>query len=77
MATKIYVGNLPDTATGDLLRALFEGFGEVEDAVVVREPATPSPHGLVTMRDSAVAKTAAAHVHGIDMDGHSLTARVE
>ena len=36
MATKLYVGNLPDSTKDKDLRELFQAFGEVEEVAVLR-----------------------------------------
>lgn len=36
MSTKLYVGNLPDSAKDKDLRELFQAFGEVDEVAVLR-----------------------------------------
>ena len=48
---KLYIGNLPFSASEDDLRDAFEAFGEVEDVAVVMDRETGRPRGFafVTM----------------------------
>jgi RNA recognition motif-containing protein len=70
---KIYVGNLPWSATEDDLRDLFSPFGTVHSAAVVmdRETGRSRGFGFVEMDDADAAK-AIAGVNGRDMGGRSL-----
>jgi cold-inducible RNA-binding protein len=45
MATRIYVGNLPYSATNDQLAELFSQYGEVAEATVVMDRGTGAPSG--------------------------------
>ena len=55
MSKRIYVGNLPFSATEDEVRALFEGFGEVISVSLIndRETGRPRGFGFVEMSDGA------------------------
>ena len=60
MAQKLYVGNLPFTATDDQLRELFAQHGTVESAQVVMDRATGQPRGFAFVEmDNADAAIAA------------------
>jgi len=70
---KLYVGNLPFTATEDALRQLFARHGTVNSVAVImdRETGRPRGFGFVEMDDSAA--VAAMHaLDGYEMDGRRL-----
>ena len=71
---KIYVGNLPWSATDASLREAFSAFGEVTSASVVtdRETGRSRGFGFVEM-DPSNADSAIAALDQQDMDGRSLT----
>lgn len=70
---KIYVGNLPFTATEDQLRQLFAEHGTVESAAVITDRNTGQPRGFgfVEMSTSDADKAIKA-LNGQDMGGRSL-----
>jgi RNA recognition motif-containing protein len=69
--TKIYVGNLPFTATEDEVRTLFAGHGTVETVALPTDRDTGRPRGFafVQMSSSDAAKAIGA------LNGHSLGGR--
>ena len=71
--TKIYVGNLPFTATEDQVRTLFGTHGAVTSVAlpVDRESGRPRGFGFVEMA-SAEAATAIGALNGHSMDGRQL-----
>ncbi|MCP4900565.1 MAG: RNA-binding protein [bacterium] len=71
---KIYVGNLPYSATEEQLREKFGEHGEVEEVALPtdRETGRPRGFGFVTMNDDEAAKAAIAAVNGFEMDGRQL-----
>ena len=73
MAKKLYVGNLPFSATEDEIRELFGQHGEVESVELLtdRETGRPRGFGFVQMADSA-ADAAMAALNGKDMGGRPL-----
>ena len=70
---KIYVGNLPWTATDAELRDLFSGIGTVHSAAVVsdRETGRSRGFGFVEM-DEGDAEKAISELNGRDMGGRAL-----
>ena len=74
MSKKLYVGNLPFTATEDEVRELFEQHGAVEacELVMDRDTGRPRGFGFVTMEESA-AEAAIEALNGTSMGGRSLT----
>ena len=71
--TKIYVGNLPFTATEDGVRTLFATHGAVTSVALPtdRETGRPRGFGFIEMA-SADAATAIAALNGHSMEGRSL-----
>lgn len=57
---RIYVGNLPYSTTEEALRAEFEVYGRVDDAVVIRDSETGRSRGFgfVEMGDNSEAQRA-------------------
>lgn len=70
---KIYVGNLPFTATDDQLRELFTQHGAVESVNLItdRETGRLRGFGFVEMA-AADAETAISALNGTSMGGRSL-----
>jgi RNA recognition motif-containing protein len=71
--TKLYVGNLPFTATEDSVRALFEPHGTVEklNLITDRETGRPRGFGFVEMASADAARAMQA-LHGKDFGGREL-----
>jgi RNA recognition motif-containing protein len=70
---KLYVGNLPFTATESQVRSLFEKHGDVSSVALImdRETGRPRGFGFVEIEDSAMAKAMQA-LNGHEMDGRAL-----
>lgn len=75
MAKKLFVGNLPYTATGDELKNHFSAAGEVASATVITDKFSgrSKGFGFVEMADDAAATKAIEMFNGKDMDGRALT----
>jgi len=71
--TKLYVGNLPFTATEDAVRNLFAPHGTVETLALIndRDTGRPRGFGFVEM-SSADASRAMQALNGKDFDGRAL-----
>ena len=71
---KLYVGNLPFTATEDAIRQLFAPHGTVHSVNLImdRETNRPRGFGFVEMDDSAAAAAIKA-LDGYAMDGRNLS----
>lgn len=71
--TKLYVGNLPFTATEESVRALFATHGVVEKVSLItdRETSRPRGFGFVEM-SNADASRATQALNGADFDGRVL-----
>jgi RNA recognition motif-containing protein len=71
--TKLYVGNLPFTATEESVRNLFTPHGTVESLALIndRDTGRPRGFGFVEM-SSADASRAMQALNGADFGGRSL-----
>lgn len=74
METKLYVGNLPYTATEEELQAMFASAGPVKTVTVVRDRDTGRSRGFafVEMETQADAQKAISMVNGKDLGGRAL-----
>lgn len=71
--TKLYVGNLPFTATEDSVRELFASHGTVEKVALIsdRDTGRPRGFGFVEMSNADAARAMQA-LNGTDFGGRSL-----
>ena len=70
---KLFVGNLPFTATDDAVRALFSQHGTVEKVALINDRDTGRPRGFGFVEMSnADASRAMQALNGADFDGRSL-----
>jgi RNA recognition motif-containing protein len=71
--TKLYVGNLPFTATDEAVNALFSKHGTVEKVSLItdRDTGRPRGFGFVEM-SNADASRAMQALNGTDFEGRSL-----
>jgi RNA recognition motif-containing protein len=71
--TKIYVGNLPFSATEESLRALFAAHGTVEkiNLITDRDTGKPRGFGFVEMSNSDASRAMQA-LNGQDFEGRAL-----
>jgi RNA recognition motif-containing protein len=74
LSKKLYVGNLPFSATESDLRSLFQPHGEVESVNVIMDRETGRARGFafVEMQDASDAANAIRALDGADMGGRSL-----
>jgi cold-inducible RNA-binding protein len=74
MGNKIYVGNLPFSATSENLNELFAKFGTVDSAKIVmdRDTGRSKGFGFVEMSSADEAAAAIEKLNGSDMGGRSL-----
>jgi len=75
MAQRIFVGNLPFSATEAQLQQLFGQHGEVTSAEIVKDKFTDRSRGFgfVQMATPEAATAAIAALNGYQMDGRPLT----
>ena len=71
---KLYVGNLPFSATEDELRDLFGQHGSVESVNVIMDRETGRSRGFafVEMADASTAQAAKEALDGTDLGGRAL-----
>ena len=74
MATRIYVGNLPYSATNDQLSQLFSAFGEVTEATIImdRDTGQTKGFGFVQMAQDEAARSAIAQLDGTTVDHRAI-----
>jgi RNA recognition motif-containing protein len=71
--TKLYVGNLPFTATEEAVRSLFSPHGTVEKLSLISDRDTGRPRGFAFVEmSSADASRAMQALNGTDFDGRAL-----
>jgi len=72
MSTKIYVGNLPFSATEDQLQQMFAAHGAVESVSVITDRETGRPRGFAFVEMSSGASEAIQSLNEKVMDGRTL-----
>jgi cold-inducible RNA-binding protein len=72
---KLYVGNLPYTATDNEIRALFEQVGEIAEVTVImdRETGRSKGFGFVEMATEEGAQEAIRKFNGYQLNNRPLT----
>ncbi len=75
MGKKLYVGNLPFSATDASLQQTFAACGTVESAKVItdRDTGRSKGFGFVEMSSEAEAQAAISKLNGTDCEGRPLT----
>ena len=75
MGKRLYVGNLPFSATDDSLMQMFQQAGQVESARVVtdRDTGRNKGFGFVEMSTEQEAADAITKFNGTDFEGRTLT----
>ena len=76
MSKKIYVGNLPFSASDDEIRTLFGEFGTVETVNLITDRDSGRPRGFGFVEMSSGADEAIQALHQKEMDGRSLNVNV-
>ena len=74
MGRRLYVGNLPYSATEDQLTELFSRAGKVDSVRVMRDMATGRARGFafVEMQTDEAAQTAIQRLNDTDLDGRKI-----
>ena len=74
MGKKLYVGNLPFSATEEDLRELFETHGAIESVSVITDRETGRARGFafVEFEEASSADAAVQALDGKDMDGRAI-----
>lgn len=78
MATNLFVGKLSYNSTDDTLRALFEQFGVVNSAQVIKDRDSGQSKGFafVEMDDDEAAKKAIEALDGKEFEGRMIVVNV-
>jgi len=74
MGNKVYVGNLPFSVDDNSLKELFASYGEVSEAVVIKDRISrrSKGFGFVTFADEASAQKAIQEMNGKEVDGREI-----
>jgi RNA recognition motif-containing protein len=74
MGKKLYVGNLPFSATEDSLKEAFLQFGAVESVTIItdRDTGQSRGFGFLELASQQEAANAITKMNGSDMDGRTL-----
>lgn len=74
MSTKVYVGNLSFNTTDNELKELFAPYGEVAEAVVIKDKYSgrSKGFGFVTFNDDAAAQKAISEMDGKEVQGRAI-----
>ena len=72
---KLYVGNLPWSIDDNALKELFTSYGDVEEAVLIKDKFSgrSKGFGFVTFTDDAAAQKAIEEMNEKDIEGRPLT----
>lgn len=75
---KLYVGNLPWSVTSESLHSLFAPFGEITEAIVIRDRMSgrSKGFGFVTFATEEDAQKAVEAMHEKDMEGRAIVVNV-
>lgn len=75
MGKKLYVGNLPFSATDQTLTELFSPFGTVESSKVItdRDSGRSKGFGFVEMSTEEEAQAAISKLNGTEYEGRAMT----
>ena len=75
MGKKLYVGNLPFSATESSLNEAFSQCGQVDSAKIItdRDTGRSKGFGFVEMSSDAEAAQAISRFNGADFDGRTMT----
>ena len=72
MSKRIYVGNLPFSATEEQITTMFSAYGEVEGVNLITDRETGRPRGFGFVEMSGGVEEAIEALHQKDMDGREI-----
>ena len=77
MGNKVFVGNLPFSATDDKLKEMFSAYGEVTEAVIIKNKFSgrSKGFGFVTFAKEEDAKKAIAELNEKEVEGRKMTVK--
>jgi RNA recognition motif-containing protein len=75
MSSRLFVGNLPWSATEEQIQEVFAGAGEVSSVEIKtdRETGRAKGYGFVQMASDEAAQDAIAKLNGYELEGRKLT----
>jgi RNA recognition motif-containing protein len=75
VSNKLFVGSLPWQIEDDGLKTVFEKYGEVISAKVIKDRQTNKPRGFgfVEMKETEDAKKAIEALNGSELNGRKIT----
>lgn len=78
MSKRLYIGNLPFSATEDVLRTTFEQCGKVESVSIAmdRQSGRSRGFGFVEMSQESEAQAVIEKFNGADYEGRTLTVNI-
>lgn len=78
METKLYVGNLPYSATEESLNELFSETGEVTSVTLIkdRETGRPKGFGFIEMKDQEAVEAAIKRFNGSMLEDRALKVNI-
>ncbi len=71
MAQKLYIGNLPFSATEESIRALFEPIGQVVSVTLIKDTHSGRPRGFGFL-EMENAEQAVADLNGREVEGRAM-----
>ncbi|MDP1695640.1 MAG: RNA-binding protein [archaeon] len=77
MGNKIFVGNLPFSATDDKLKELFSQFGDITEAVIIKNKFSgrSKGFGFITFSSEADAQKAVTEMNEKEIEGRKITVK--
>lgn len=72
MSKRVYIGNLPFTATEDEVRGMFAEYGEVGEVDLITDRETGRPRGFGFVEMNSGAEEAIEALNQTDMGGRTL-----
>lgn len=78
MENKIFVGNLPFKVDDNELKEMFSQYGEIEEAVVIKDKYTrrSKGFGFVTFKDEDSAKKAVEELNEKEIQGRNIKVNI-
>lgn len=76
MSKKLFVGNLDFKTTEDDLDKMFSDFGEIEEAIIIKEGNRSKGFGFVTFSEEDSAQDAVKGLNEKEVNGRKITVNV-
>ncbi len=77
MSKKLFIGNIEWKTTEEELEAAFSEFGEVEEAIIIKDKMSgrPKGFGFVSYKSEEEAEKAMDKLNGFEMNGRPLVVK--